>query len=655
MTARLLHQLFLALAAALFLAATPAAAQEDPDRIPRFAANVTIADDGSLLVVEEIDFLVTPGSDKHGIYRDFPIAYRGFLGLNERVAFDVLQVTRDGKNEPYLLIGGRAGVRVRIGHENLLLSEGQHHYRIVYRTDRQLLFFEDFDEIYWNVTGNEWGHPIDHAEATIQLPRGASPVQIAGYTGYAGESGQDFTQALRSDGSITFATTRILQPGEGFTVAVGFPKGFVPEPTFEQRLEPLLQDNIGPLLAFAGLILTAAYFTIQWWRVGRDPEAGVIIPLYDAPAGLSPAATGFVWTRARGTTMRHAKAFTVALTSLGIKGRLTIDEDDKHYTLTKLPVTGPNAKLPPGEAAAMETLFRSGTDRVKIKAKYSPNIREAVESVEKALAREYDKTYFRHNGALWFIGLLLAAVTTVGGLVIQAGTLEVLPLIGVGALFGIAFSIPVILIGKQAVSEILGALRGESEFSWGHVIIALFIIPFAVPGLGALYFCYDAFGPLLTALVFLQLVSLAAFWQWLKAPTRLGRDMLDQIEGYLLYLSVAEKDRLNMLTAEPQMTVELFEHHLPYAMALGVEREWTDRFTASASAAAKREAAVRHQRWHRSRWNTNDISGMTAGLASGLSSTLTTASTKPSSSGSSGSGGGGSSGGGGGGGGGGSW
>jgi uncharacterized membrane protein len=106
------------------------------------------------------------------------------------------------------------------------------------------------------------------------------------------------------------------------------------------------------------------------------------------------------------------------------------------------------------------------------------------------------------------------------------------------------------------------------------------------------------------------------------------------------------------------MTVELFEHHLPYAMALEVEKEWTARFTASASAAAKEAAVQRQRRWYhtRDRGSLSDISRATSGLAAGLSSTLSTASTRPSSSGSSsGSSGGGASGGGGGGGGGGSW
>ena len=657
MTHKFALRLLAALCALCLLAVPPAGAQEedDHDRIPRFAADIVVEADGDFSVTEEIDFEVIPGSDKHGIYRDFPTAYRGFLGLNENVGFEVLEVTRNGEDEPYVLIDGPAGVRVRIGHPNLLLSESVHRYRIVYRTDRQLVFRDDVDEIYWNVTGNDWAHPIDHAEATIHLPPGAAAIDSAGYTGYAGEQGRDFTWDSGADGSIRFATTRTLQPGEGLTVAVSFPKGIVAQPSASERLQQGLIDNLGAAIAFLGLVAAFIFFFVQWLRVGRDPEAGVIIPLFKAPDGLSPAATGFVWSRARGGDMSPSRAFTVALTSLGIKGRLTIDEDGRKYVLTKTEAKNQAEKLPAGEAAAMDALFPDGKARMVIKPDYTPAVRTAVKAVDTALAREYDKVYFRHNMDLWFLGLLLAAAAIVGGLLIQAGTLEPLPFIGLGGLFGIVFTIPVILIGRQILSHVADHLRGDSRLGLGDAIMALFMIPFMAPGAGALYFTYDVFGPPLALLVVLHLANLTAFWVLLKAPTRLGRDMLDGIEGYLLYLTVAEKDRLNMLTAEPQMTVELFEYHLPYAMALGVEKEWTGRFTASASAAAQQEAAVRQQRWHRSRWSTKGIAGMTTGLASGLSSTLSSAATKPSSSGSSGSSGGGSSGGGGGGGGGGSW
>ena len=275
-----MRQFLLALAALLCLVAPRAAlAEEDNSRIHRFAADIVIEDSGDFLVTEEIDFEVMPGSFKHGIYRDFPTVYSGFLGLRETVGFDVLEVTRNGAAEPYVLINGPAGERVRIGHENRLLREGVHRYRIVYRTSRQLFFHSSYDEIYWNVTGNEWVHPIDRAEVAIHLPPGTYATQSAGYTGYAGEDGQDFIETKRADGAVVFATTRPLEPYEGLTVAVAFPKGYVAEPSFEEKLSRGLADNLGALVALAGFVAVLLYFLVQWHRVGRDPEAGVIILL----------------------------------------------------------------------------------------------------------------------------------------------------------------------------------------------------------------------------------------------------------------------------------------------------------------------------------------------------------------------------------------
>ena len=649
------------LLAALLCVATAfaAAAQEDPDRIPRFAADIVIEADGALLVSEEIDFEVTPQSVKRGIYRDFPTTYRDLWGLTERVGFDVLEVTRDGAAEPYVLESTPFGTRVRIGSAGVYLRPGVHHYRIVYRSTRQLLFHADADELYWNVTGNDWAHPIDRAEATVHLPAGAESLAWAVYTGYSGEAGGDYRRNVNPDGSVTFAATRTLVPGEGLTVAVSFPKGFVAEPDAETRLRQALEDNLGLLVGLAGFALTLGYFLRQWAKVGRDPEAGIVIPLFEAPDGLSPAATGYVWAAARGSGLGRALAFAVALTSLAIKGRVTIAEDGKRYTLTKAPIKAARRrrpeKLPPGEATVMQSLFPTGRgSEVVLKPSYSAEIGSAVDALYAVLEREYSDAYFRHNIGFWLFGMLLALGTLVAAGLLQTGNPEVLAFVAFGTLFGGAFTVPVILIGRAALPEWRALLQGRARKPVGTILITLFAGLFALPPLGIAYFAFDFFGLAMLALMAALVFMVAVFFQLMKAPTRLGREMLDQVEGYRLYLSVAERDRLNMLTAEPEMTVERFEHHLPYAMALGVEEQWAARFAASASAASRQAAEARSRRWYNASSGISDLRGMTTGLAGGLSRTLSSAATRPSSS-SGGSSGGGSSGGGGGGGGGGSW
>jgi len=142
------------------------------------------------------------------------------------------------------------------------------------------------------------------------------------------------------------------------------------------------------------------------------------------------------------------------------------------------------------------------------------------------------------------------------------------------------------------------------------------------------------------------------FYELMKAPTRLGRKLLDKVDGFRDYLVVAEKDELRF-KHPPEKTPELFERYLPYALALDVEEVWGDKFS-EVIARAQSDGSYRQPNWyHGSSWRSHSVGSFASSLGSTLASTVSSSSTAPGSS--SGSGGGGSSGGGGGGGGGGGW
>jgi uncharacterized membrane protein len=197
-------------------------------------------------------------------------------------------------------------------------------------------------------------------------------------------------------------------------------------------------------------------------------------------------------------------------------------------------------------------------------------------------------------------------------------------------------------------------LRRE-RFGWLLMLagVVLIVIPAAV---GLLVMLADARGwidlvPAAAPFVLAPIVGLA--FRWLQAPTVAGRKVMDQIEGFRMYLGVAEEDRLNALNP-PEKTPELFERFLPYAVALDVENRWAERF-AGVLAAAGAGAAVGSWYAGNDNW-TSDPVAFADHLGGSLSQTIASASTPPGSSdGGGGSSGGGSSGGGGGGGGGSGW
>ena len=175
------------------------------------------------------------------------------------------------------------------------------------------------------------------------------------------------------------------------------------------------------------------------------------------------------------------------------------------------------------------------------------------------------------------------------------------------------------------------------------------LIPAAMGGFGPSWWFMTTPGRVALAAVGVALVANVAFGRLLKAPSVAGRTTMDHVEGFRLYLDVAEGDELKLIDAPP-LTVRLYERYLPAALALEVEQHWAERF---ASVFATQAAAHTPSWYSGDAWDTRNVARFTSGFGSSFSSAISSSSTAPGSS--SGSGGGGSSGGGGGGGGGGGW
>jgi uncharacterized membrane protein YgcG len=611
-----------------------ASAASQTERILSFDSETVIHPEGDIVVTETIQVQSLGDKIQRGIYRDFPTQYKDRKGLSKTVGFTVLKVLRDQKPEAYHTEKLGNGMRVYIGQKSVLLPPGVYTYTLTYRTDRQIGFFKDYDELYWNVTGNDWAFPIDKVRAKIELPPGATVIQNAAYTGYAGDNGKDYTVQLET-GSIRFSATRSLAPGEGLTVAVAWPKGYVVEPDLSTRVGTFWAENWAFLLAVAGLFALLVYYAVAWWKVGRDPEKGTIIPRYVPPEGISPAAVRFVMNMGF-----DKKALAVAVVSMAVKGYLTISEDkDGEYQLHATGKAG--VGLSTGEAKVSAALFPKGSDTIKLKQASHGKVSEALKSLRTRLAGECEKVYFLNNIGSFLPGLGISLISLLG-LVIS--TPEI-----VGALFMIAW-LSIWSIGVYALAiQVVTAWR--SRHVAGATAVTLFALPFFIGelvGIGFLWILLELSG----ALVFGGLLILnTVFYHLLKAPTLVGRRLMDEIEGLKLYMTVAEQDRLNLLHP-PERTPEHFEHLLPYAMALDIENEWNDQFADVLSRAAMDPAS---EGPHALGWYNGRTSFMDLGSHMGrsLSGAIASSSQAPGSS--SGSGGGGSSGGGGGGGGGGGW
>lgn len=614
----------LALAACL-LGAMPARADE---RILSFDSAITVQRDGTLEVRETIRVRAEGQNIRRGIYREFPTIYSGQNGRQIVVGFAFESATRDGQPEPWRMEQVGNGVRIYLGSAAVTLPRGEHTYELHYRTDRQMGFFADHDELYWNVTGQGWNFPMDRVSASVRLPPEipASEIRLEGYTGLQDQAGQDFTAKVTADGPY-FAVTRQLRPREGLTIVVMWPKGFITaavenaipatpsrsaSPGYdyardagsaansprwsspaEQFLKRDLPHDSRPLLfGLVGLGLLLTYYYLVWDKVGRDPPGRVIIPEYEMPDRQSAASMRYVLRMGYDN-----ECFAASVLSLAVKGYLRIEQSDgilgigKKYTLVKETGTSPKP-LSSDEHALLAALFRHG-ERLVLEQENHAKVRGARSAHESSLRSQFRSTFFNINGGWHLLGIVLSL------------------LVGVFAL------------------------------TW--------------PGAGDVWPKWHLTTPLgwLTLFsVILALIANGVFGKLLKAPTIIGQAAMDHIRGFKAYLEVAEGEDLKRINAPPppKMTAQLYETYLPAALALDVEQRWAEKF---ARVLDIEEPNYRPAWYAGPGWNPARVASFSSGLGSSLSSAISSSSQAPGSK--SGGGGGGRAGGGGGGGGGGGW
>ena len=232
------------------------------ERILSYHSDIRVFRDGHLEVTETIRVRAEGREIKRGIYRDYPTTYRDRHRNKIVVDFDVKQVLRNGKPEAHHFQKQSNGMRVYVGRKQHILPTGAYTYTLTYHTNRQLGFFKEHDELYYNVTGNGWSFPIEHASATITLPETvpAHEIRLEGYTGPQGSTDRHFSAGIRDDGTAVFETTRILGPQEGLTIVALWPKGHVTEPGRREKLTYLFRDNRSLLIAAGRLLPSARFF-----------------------------------------------------------------------------------------------------------------------------------------------------------------------------------------------------------------------------------------------------------------------------------------------------------------------------------------------------------------------------------------------------------
>lgn len=489
----------------LLLVAAPAAAKELV--IQSFDVEVHVNADGVIDVTETIRPRFT--GQWNGIYRTIPVEYRTPQGFNYSLLL-----------EPLGVAGEQGGLRYETSRERHYLKfkiwvPGAYNATrtvvLRYRVPNALRFFEEHDELYWNVTGDEWEVPIESASARIILPAGATGVRALAFTGSYGSQAQEADVEI-ADNEVKMHMRRRLAFHEGLTAVVGWDKGLVKEPSAAAKGSMFLRSNWP-------LIIPLGVFALMFWlwaTRGRDPRLRAVAAQYAPPEGLTPAEAG---------TLIDNKAdmrdITATLVDLAVRGYLLIEETEeeklfgllggKEYVFHRRKPAGEGKDLKGHERDLLESLFTHGGDTVRLSDlenkfyKDLPGIRNRI--FEALLHRHY----YAHR---------------------------------------------------------------PDKVKRRYVIIAIVVGAISIWGMGFLAAATGMAPGTLVAVGVLSAASILGFGWFMPARTWQGTRALEGVLGFEEFLGRVEADRYDRMVKTPQM----FEKYLPYAMALGVEKNWVRAF-----------------------------------------------------------------------------
>ncbi|PIF47282.1 putative membrane protein DUF2207 [Chryseobacterium sp. 52] len=609
-----------------------------PEKIISFHSDIDVDKNSGITVTENIKVYSLGNNIKRGIFRALPLS-RNLNNKTQKVRYNIISVKKNGIDENYHEETGDGYLKIYAGNKDIILDPGTYDYEIKYKAENQIGFFAKYDEFYWNVNGTYWDFDVDSISAKVNLPEGAGIIQNSCYTGAYGSNNQNCTVNVLSDHSIEWNASG-LRANEGLTVAVGFKKGMMippPPPTFLEKYGTLM----GGCILLLGLLM---YLYSTWRKYGIDPESPTVYPQFNVPENLSPSSLGYI-----NSESFKNKYLTAAIVNLAVKGYVKIIEGEdsgllgffntKIFTLKKLKPA--DESLAKEEINLMNSLFSELSDSVKFDGKYNSTIEKAVLNFKEVLKFQHETFLNEGNNTNklllpWLIITLLYGL----GLFVSYTILPEFERVLAGGLLYIVLFIAFVLIAFLA-----------NKLSWK----LLFLIPIPISiilGIGGVISqegTGDTSINFSVCYIFLALAfSVMVLYQYLiKQPSKEKLRKKSLIDGFKMYMGAAENEQLKFHNP-PQMTPQVFETLLPFAIVMGVDDIWGQKF----DELLKRTAAEYNNTWYYGGVMNHYAFANT--LNSSLTQSIQSASTKPSSSGS-GSGGGGFSGGGGGGGGGGGW
>lgn len=544
--------------------------------IPYFFSRIEVLANDMISVTETIQRVVDPNeTDVTGIDRYFAKYHTDRSGKKHRTDITVLESAIDGVPADAVLKPDEVGVRLAL-HGEQPLAAGVHVFTLTYLFADKIAEFENssgasqnFKELIWNVTGQHWDMPVTRAGATVIYPRGAKVFSRSALTGNMLNPQSDVKIRRDSENDTAFVLNYPLAPHEGMIIVTNWSETNE-APVYNAAVDRFLREHGTAWMSFLAFLFVCSYYLATWISLKKNQLSSENQAVSLKKDDLNPAVLHYALHK-----QIVPKTLFILLTDMAGKGFLSFEEDGGKPVLIKQ--TDNTKALTSLEKAIAKKLFSGDSTMFKLTSANALKLTRLLNFVDKKVKREYKSNFITFHQTYFWFGILMAVLS-----LSAVASLSLFPVeTGLTALICVVCFIPLYFAGRKLL--LLFRQRALWERRRALVVpVLLTVASLAALGRGLRFYGIET-TPATVLWFTAMLTCIAAFYTLLQSPSVLGKSLLENLEGYKIYLSAQDDTLLSTMRNADRKIKALYGKHLPFAIALNVDGLWTKRFAAFAS------------------------------------------------------------------------
>lgn len=488
-----------------------------------YKVNINVKENNILEIEEKIE--VNFEKYRHGIYRIIPtknliIRPDGSKRISYSKVNNIKIKNLVDKKE------NDEAITLKIGNKNKTFI-GEKEYIIKYDYYLENDENEGFDELYFNIIGNNWDTEIKKVDFKITLPKSFDESKVGFVHGLLGSTDKSKIKYKVDNNQITGGILN-LEPREGLTIRVELDDGYFVKRKFNLLL--FFKKYSEEILIFITTLLTYTIFYNIWKKYGDDEEV-IAITTYNSPDDLTPLELDYLENQ-----NISDKSILALIVLLANKGYINIEDSNETMNIKKAKKYDGSDNI---ERLFMEEIF-SNKDVINSKKDvqhFSKTIAKVKKEFNSKNKKRINKKYFTEK------------------------SLKIKKIMGVFVLVPIMF-----LIMKNPIYMHVLIIVFSFYEMYRKKLLSLPIFIMTIVWL-PLLFLVETDG-----ISYVLPVAIAAFfWYYMDKTNEKGHMLKNKIAGFKDFLDKVEKPKLEELVKK---NPKYFYDILPYTYVLGVSHEW---------------------------------------------------------------------------------